>query len=177
MTAREQRANCPPGKNVTLQSDSCGSEPLLRPNYNSRWRGQRRNFIVGTAFYEWWGFFKGDSQIIVAFVFSQELSSTLFFFSKTAQSEKYSETHQGQKCVLLSIENILSVAYKEQASADRVHSDHSAEILFFKFENTNAAVLSLPLRYRELKFFPHLVAAYFPLLRQRVNGIHHPVFC
>lgn len=82
-----------------------------------------------------------------------------FFFSKTAQSEKYSETHQGQKCVLLSIENILSVAYKEQASADRVHSDHSAEILFFKFENTNAAVLSLP------------------LLRQRVNGIHHPVFC
>lgn len=100
-----------------------------------------------------------------------------FFFSKTAQSEKYSETHQGQKCVLLSIENILSVAYKEQASADRVHSDHSAEILFFKFENTNAAVLSLPLRYRELKFFPHLVAAYFPLLRQRVNGIHHPVFC
>lgn len=48
---------------------------------------------------------------------------------------------------------------------------------FFKFENTNAAMLSLPLRYRELKFFPHLVAAYFPLLRQRVNGIHHPVFC
>ena len=61
MTAREQRTNCPPGKNVTLQSDSCGSEPLLRPNYNSRWRGQRRNFIVGrpcvffSFFFLWWG--------------------------------------------------------------------------------------------------------------------------
>ena len=47
---------------------------------------------------------------------------------------------------------------------------------FLKIRTTSAAVLSLPLWCRELKFFPHLVAAYFPLLRQRVNGIHHPRF-
>lgn len=56
---------CPSGKNVTR---ILGSEPLLKPNYNSKSRGQQRNFNGGKPCWFFFmsveGFFKGDNSLL-----------------------------------------------------------------------------------------------------------------